>query len=136
MPFPGSAQHGGDGIGGVLAVVGATICGGSGMAMISAGPLGMIAGACAGMLIALIGKGGMEKMMRGAKLPVLMRMAVTDGAVRRGMGRQKESIRRSVITALSRPESGFAAGLTASIASTIGEQMESMAKMAEMAVEA
>lgn len=99
----------------ILAVVGATLCGGGGMALVSAGPAGMAAGAAVGILIAILGKSGMEKALRKAKLPILMRRVVTDNAVRRGLSRQREEIERAIIQALANPSSGFAARLCQSL---------------------
>lgn len=55
------------------------------MALVGAGPIGMIAGAAAGILLALVGKSGMEKALVKAKLPLLVRKLVTDNAVKRGL---------------------------------------------------
>lgn len=118
----------------VLAVVGATLCGGGGMALVSAGPAGMAAGAAVGILIAILGKSGMEKALRKAKLPILMRRVVTDNAVRRGLSRQREEIERAIIQALANPSSGFAARLCQSLSQTLGVQMEQMARDAEMSI--
>ena len=117
-----------------MAVVGATLCGGGGMALVSAGPAGMVAGAAAGILIAILGKSGMEKALRKAKLPVLMRRVVTDNAVRRGLSRQREDIERAIIQALADPSSGFSARLCQSLSQTLGVQMEQMARDAEMSI--
>lgn len=121
-------------LGVVLTVVGASLCGGSGIALVGAGPVGMIAGASVGALLAFLGKDAMEKMMKGMNVPVLLRQMVTDGAVRRGIDRQREDIQRAIITALADPRNGFASRLTASIAATLGAQMEEMARQAEMSV--
>ena len=121
-------------LGVVLTVVGASICGGSGMALVGTGPVGMIAGASAGALLAILGKDSFEKLMKGISVPVLLRQMVTDGAVRRGIDRQKEEIERAIITALADPRGGFAARLTASLAATLGAQMEEMARQAEMSI--
>jgi len=121
-------------LGVVLTVVGASICGGGGLALVGTGPVGMIAGASAGALLAILGKDSMEKLMKSVKVPVLLRQMVTDGAVRRGIDRQKEEIERAIITALADPRGGFAARLTASLAATLGAQMEEMARQAEMSI--
>ena len=121
-------------LGVVLGAVGASICGGGGVALVGTGPAGMIAGAAAGVLLALLGKGEMEKLMCGVKVPVLLRQMVTDGAVRAGVNRQQEAIKRSIIAALADPGSGFSARLAASIAGTLGTQLERMAKNAEMSI--
>ncbi|MGN0775766.1 MAG: Hsp70 family protein [Candidatus Ventricola sp.] len=121
-------------LGVVLGAVGASICGGGGVALVGTGPAGMIAGAAAGVLLALLGKGEMEKLMCGVKVPVLLRQVVTDGAVRAGVNRQQEAIKRSIVAALADPGNGFSARLAASIAGTLGTQLEHMAKNAEMSI--
>ena len=121
-------------LGVVLGAVGASICGGGGVALVGAGPAGMIAGAAAGVLLALLGKGEMEKLMRGVKVPVLLRRVVTDGAVKAGVNRQEEAIKRSIVSALADPGNGFSARLAASIAATLGTQLEHMAQSAEMSI--
>ena len=123
-------------LGVVLAAVGASVCGGSGLALVGAGPVGLIAGAAAGALLALVGRGEMEKLLGGMNVPVLLRQLVTDGAVKAGVDRQKESIERSIIAALSDPRSGFAAGLCDGLAGTLGTQLERMAQAAEMNIQA
>ncbi|MDO5376715.1 MAG: Hsp70 family protein [Clostridia bacterium] len=121
-------------LGVVLAAVGASVCGGGGVALVAAGPLGVVAGAAAGVLLALLGKSGVEKAMRKAKLPGFMRLLVTDGAVRRGLARHREEIERSIVTALCDPSNGMSAKLTQSLSLTLGEQMERMARRAEMSI--
>ena len=118
----------------VLAVVGASLCGGGGVAMVSAGPAGMVAGAAAGILLALVGKSGMEKALVKAKLPLLVRKLVTDNAVKRGLSRQREEIEKAIIKALADPANGFSARLCQSLSQTLGAQMERMAKDAEMSI--
>ena len=118
----------------VLAVVGASVCGGGGVALVSAGPVGMIAGAAAGILLALVGKSGMEKALTRAKLPLLVRKLVTDNAVKRGLSRQREEIEKAIIKALADPANGFSARLCQSLSQTLGAQMERMAKDAEMSI--
>ncbi len=121
-------------LGVVLAVVGASLCGGGGVALVGAGPVGLIAGAAAGALLTLLSKGGVKKLLREAKLPLILRQVVTDGAVRAGIDRQREGIVRAIVTALADPSNGFAARLTAGIADTLGAQLEEMAKNAEMSI--
>lgn len=118
----------------ILAVVGASICGGGGLALVGTGPLGLIAGASAGVLLAILGKGSMEKMLRGMELPVLLRQLVTDGAVCSGIDRQRAEIEKAIITALADPRNGFSARLVASLSDTLGAQMEKMAQNAEMSI--
>lgn len=121
-------------LGVVLGVVGASICGGSGLALIGTGPVGMIAGASMGVLLALLGKGEMEKLLSSLHVPVLLRQLVTDSAVLSGIDRQREAIERSIIEALADPRNGFAARLAESISLTLGAQLERMAQSAEMSI--
>ena len=121
-------------LGVVLGVIGASICGGGGMALIGAGPVGLIAGASMGVLLALLGKGEMEKLFSALYVPVLLRQLVTDGAVAAGIDRQREEIERSIVTALADPRNGFAARLAGSISGTLGAQLERMAQSAEMSI--
>ena len=118
----------------VLGVVGASICGGSGMALIGTGPAGMIIGAAMGVLLALVGRGEMEKLLSRAYMPVLLRQLVSDGAVLSGIDRQREEIERSIIAALCDPRNGFSARLCESISQTLGAQLERMAQSAEMSI--
>ena len=121
-------------LGVVLAVVGASICGGGGLALVGAGPVGMIAGAAAGVLLALLGRNEMEKWVGSMNVPVILRQLVTDSAVKSGVDRQREAIERAMITALADPRNGFAAGISQSLSMTLGTQLESMAKAAEMSI--
>lgn len=121
-------------LGVVLAVVGASICGGGGLALVGSGPLGMVAGASAGVLLALVGKDSMEKAVRRMEIPLLLRQLVTDSAVRRGIDRQREEIEQAIISALADPRNGFASRLTASLSRSLGAQLEIMAQNAEMSI--
>ncbi len=120
----------------VLAAVGAALCGGGGVAILGTGPVGMITGASAGLLLALLGKTTLEKAVRSVRIPLLLRTAVTEKAVRRGLKRQEKAIEEEIIRALADPRNGFTARLTASLAQTIGAQMEIMARNAEMSITA
>lgn len=120
----------------VLAVIGAAICGGGGVALVGTGPIGMITGAAAGLLIALIGKAPLEKAIRSVRIPLLLRQMVTEKAVRRGLSRQEKDIETEIISALADPKNGFSSRLCASLAATLGVQMERMAQDAEMSITA
>ena len=120
----------------VFAAIGAAVCGGGGIAVIGTGPVGILTGAVVGILVALIGRSGMEKALRRATIPVFLRGLVTERAVRRGMERQKEDIKREIISSLADPANGFAARLTQSLGETLGAQLEQMARNAEMSISA
>lgn len=94
----------------VLAVIGAGLCGGGGVALVSTGPAGLIAGAAAGVLLAIVGRPGMEKALRKARIPLLARRLVTDNAVKKGLSRQREGMEQAVIRALADPATDFPLG--------------------------
>lgn len=123
------------GIAGVLlAVLGASLGGGSGVAMVAAGPAGMAIGAALGVLVALLGRNGMESMLRSVKLPILMRGMVRESSVRRGIERQRAEIEEQIVGALADPKNGFSAGLVNAVAGSLGVQLERMARDAEMSI--
>ncbi|MBP3655178.1 MAG: Hsp70 family protein [Clostridia bacterium] len=121
-------------LGVVMAAVGASLCGGGGIALLGSGPVGMAVGAVAGVLLAFLGKDGMEQAVRTMKVPVLMRQLVLDFTVESGLDRQRGEMERSIIASLADPSSGFSGRLCQSLASTLGTQMERMARGAEMSI--
>ncbi|MBR4039993.1 MAG: Hsp70 family protein [Clostridia bacterium] len=123
-------------LGVILGVVGASICGGSGIALIGTGPAGIIIGAATGVLLALLGRGEMKKLFSSMQIPVPLRLLVTDSAVLAGINRQRGEIERSIIIALCDPRNGFSARLCQSISDTLGAQLERMAQSAEMSINA
>jgi hypothetical protein len=96
----------------------------------------MIVGAAMGVLLALIGKGEMEKLISTFHVPIPLRQLVTDSAVKSAIDRQREQIERAIVTSLADPRNGFSARLAASLSSTLGTQLERMAKGAEMSISA
>ena len=120
----------------VFAAIGAAFCGGGGLAMVSAGPVGLLTGAVIGILLALLGHTGMEKAVRRMRIPVLLRKLVTKSAIRKGLEKQKEDIKRQIITSLADPTNGFSARMTEDLGNMLEQQMEQMAKTAEMLISA
>ena len=96
--------------------------------------MGIVVGVVAGVLLTLLGKNSVEKMIRQMELPILMRQLVTDTAVLHGMNRQREEIERAIVSALADPRNGFSARLCQSLSGTLGVQLESMARGAEMSI--
>ncbi len=120
----------------VMAAIGATVCGGGGMAVVAGGPVGLIVGILLGILVAFVGKGGVEHVVKKLEAPLLLRLLVTDSAVSLGLAQQRKKIEASVIRELSDPVNGFSGRLCAALSRTLGAQLEKMAKNAEMSIEA
>ena len=106
------------------------------MALVASGPLGLAVGACAGVLLALAGRAGKETLVREMELPRVVRLLASDAAVRAGLERQREKVESAVVSALADPKNGFSGRLCASLAATLGSQMERMARDAEMSISA
>ncbi len=123
-------------LGVVLAVIGASLCGGGGVALVSTGPIGLIVGALAGAMIAMLGKSNMENAVRKVKLPMLVRKLVRDSTVLQGLERKRDQVESAIVQALADPRNGLAARLSASLGETLGLQMEEMARGAEMSIQA
>ncbi|MBO6159793.1 MAG: Hsp70 family protein [Firmicutes bacterium] len=70
----------------IISVLVGLLCGGSGLALISSGPQGMLAGIAASLLVLALGKNKMESALLKLKLPRPMRRLVPKGAFR---GRMK-----------------------------------------------
>ena len=88
------------------------------------------------ILLLFLGKNGVEQAIKTTRMPWLLRQLVTDSAVSMGMERQRAKIEASVIGALADPTNGFSGRICASLAHTLGAQLEEMAKNAEMSIEA
>ena len=84
----------------VISVMVGLLCGGSGVALISGGPAGIIAGAAASLLILALGKDKMEEMLLKADLPVPMRKLVPKNAFRNRMDSISSSVRQNLYDSL------------------------------------
>ena len=84
----------------VLMVVMAALCGGSGMALISVGPPGMIAGALLSLLIAILGKEAASNYLMDLNLPVLLRGMIRESSVlsEKNAGKIDRSICQGMLT--------------------------------------
>ncbi|MCL1855830.1 MAG: Hsp70 family protein [Clostridia bacterium] len=75
-------------VGVVVSVLGGILCGGSGIALITAGPLGFLAGIVIGAILAVVGWSGLSGVLLKAKLPRFFRWInverrlLSDGVVR------------------------------------------------------
>ena len=62
-------------------VVMATLCGGSGMALLSIGPAGMIAGVVLSLVVAVLGKEAAMNYMMDMKIPFLLRGVIRERSI-------------------------------------------------------
>lgn len=97
-------------VGVVLSVVGALLGGGGGVALIAVGPLGLLAGAAVGAVVAAFGWPAITEMLMSVKLPRAFRWMNVE---KRLLGENsRKSVREALIKELSAPEGPFARQVT------------------------
>ena len=79
----------------VTAVVCGMLCGGGGVALISAGPIGIVVGALIGIGAAALGADAAEKMIKDADIPVFLRRMI--GIKKIDTPAERERVSRSII---------------------------------------
>ena len=80
----------------IISVVSALLCGGSGVALIAAGPLGFVAGLALGAVIGALGWGAVSGALMKAKLPWVLRQMNVEKRLR------SEGVKRSLRDALTK----------------------------------
>ncbi len=106
------------------------LCGGSGLALISSGPVGVVAGAGASLLLLLLGREQMEQALLAANMPKAMRKLVSRGAFRARLNPIARSLRRELAVRFEKDKN---AELTAKMVEEISQQIERcLGKMAEV----
>lgn len=106
------------------------LCGGSGVALISSGPVGVVAGAGASLLLLLLGRKRMEAAILAADLPKPLRKLVSRGAIRARLNPIARTIRRELAVRFEKEKN---AEITARMVEDISQQIERcLGKMAEV----
>ena len=117
----------------IAGAVSATLCSGTGIALISEGPVGLIIGAVIGIAIGYLGKKAVDTKIRGAELP---------GAMRRLMGwslkknlsspRQRKAIEDELVKTMQK--SDFVTRLADDVTLSLEGQIREMARSVEMPI--
>ena len=106
------------------------LCGGSGVALVSSGPVGILAGAGASLLLLLLGRKRMEQALLAADMPKPMRKLVTRSAFRARLNPIARSLRRELAVRFEKDKN---AEITARMVAEISQQIERcLGKMAEV----
>ena len=114
----------------IISLLVGLLCGGSGVALISSGPAGIVAGAAASLLVLVLGKSWMEKAILTADLPRPIRKMVPRSAFRARMDSLAREVRREMAETLEKDKNE---ALTARMADEISQQIERcLTKMAEV----
>jgi len=77
----------------IITLIVSLLCGGSGLALISSGPTGLIAGATVSILVLVMGKTKMEQALLAADIPKPVRKLVPRGAFRNRMDSMSSTIK-------------------------------------------
>ncbi len=114
----------------IISVLVGLLCGGSGLALISSGPQGMLAGIAASLLVLALGKSKMESALLKLKLPKALRKLVPKGAFRSRMKTLSADIKREFYDSLQTHKYDE---ITARMVDDISEEIEiCLSKMAEV----
>ena len=114
----------------IISIVVGLICGGSGLALVSSGISGIVAGAIGSLLLLFLGKDRLQQAFMNADIPKPMRRLVPRNHFEARIARLTEEIKESFYNNLENEKN---AEITARLASEISEQIEQcLAKMAEI----
>lgn len=114
----------------IITLIVGLLCGGSGIALISAGPGGILAGAALSLVVLLLGKNPMEHALLHMDLPRLSRKLIPKGTIKRRMKTLSASIRQRFYDALDEDRD---AEITDRLVDEISLQIEEcLTKMAEV----
>lgn len=114
----------------IISIIVGLICGGSGLAIISSGISGILAGAILSLLILFLGKERMQKVFMNLDIPAPMRRLVPRSHFEARIERMTEEVKNSFYSNLENEKN---AEITARLASEITQQIEQcLMKMAEI----
>lgn len=111
----------------VVASVAAALCGGSGVAMLVSGPIGLIVGAAAGLLLSRGVSATAEKLLWSTNVPLLVRRmfstSMFEGNLLRRRDAMIEEMQRKLVGQLSAPDARTRR-LTGAVADAVNQQLE------------
>ena len=114
----------------IISIIVGLVCGGSGLAIISSGISGIVAGAILSLLILFLGKDKMQEVFMNADIPKPMRKLVPRSHFEARIERLTEEVKSNFYSNLEHEKN---AEITARMASEISQQIEQcLAKMAEV----
>ena len=114
----------------IISVVIGLLCGGSGIAVLSSGPLGILAGAMASFFLLILGKNQMETAFLKADLPLPMRKLVPKNALRNRKDALAATVKQSFYESLEKEKSEE---ITSRMVEEISAQIERcLTRMAEI----
>ena len=117
----------------LISILVGLICGGGGVAMISSGPEGIVAGAAVSLLVLILGKKRMEKAFMDMNLPKPVRKLVPRNGFRPRIGSITEDVRETFYRNLEEEKNEeITAHMVDEIAAQIEECLTRMAEVVEI----
>ena len=114
----------------IISILVGLLCGGSGVALITSGPAGIITGIMISYMVLLLGKNRMEGALLKTDLPVFMRKMIPKGAFKSRIGQMSGQIRSAVYEHLEKEKNEE---ITERMVNEISSQIElCLTKMAEV----
>ncbi|MCI5957658.1 MAG: Hsp70 family protein [Clostridiales bacterium] len=117
----------------ILSVLTGLLCGGEGIALVAAGPLGFLTGAVIGIIASLLGWGAVSHALLKAKIPPLLRRVNIEKRLRADSTRQK--LRESMLNSLAGENSAFQKQVSEGFSKSFRGYVYSIAQAAEIPIE-
>lgn len=119
-------------LGVLLSVISALLCGGTGIALIASGPLGLLAGLLIGAAASLLGWPALSEVLNRAELPVLLRRVNVEK--RLNSPEVQSHLRQSILKELSAPGSPFQQQMADDFSNAFRDYVLSIAQAAEIPI--
>ena len=119
-------------LGVIISVISALLCGGTGIALIASGPLGLLAGMLIGAAASLLGWPALSGALSRAELPVLLRRVNIEK--RLNAPEVQSRLRQSILEELSAADSPFQQQVTDSFSRAFRSYVLSIAQAAEIPI--
>jgi hypothetical protein len=120
-------------VGVALSVLAALLCGGGGIALIATGPLGLLAGAAVGAVVAALGWPAVTEMLLGAHLPRMMRLVNVESRLRSET--TQRTLRDSLFRELGGRNSEFSQKLVTAFTEAFQKYLARIAQAAEVPIQ-
>ncbi len=120
-------------VGVALSVLVALLCGGGGIALIATGPLGLLAGAAVGAVVAALGWPAVTEMLLGAHLPRMMRLVNVEARLRSET--TQRTLRDSLFRELGGRNSEFSQKLVSAFTDAFQKYLARIAQAAEVPIQ-
>lgn len=120
-------------VGVVLSVIGALLGGGGGVALIATGPLGMVAGAAVGAVVAALGWSAVTDAVLSVQLPRLFRLINVEKRLRSDATRK--SLREVLAKELQTKNAAFSAGIVRGFTGAFQRYLYQIAQAAEIPIQ-